>query len=91
MNPLENFEEIWNSNRVSSADPDEKIASSVRDLLKNNRRVDTSQILIAVDKRIVTLSGVVNSQMDLATVINLVNAVEGVDEVHSELEIRDIH
>lgn len=76
------------SHGACSAGPsDEQIAAQIEQQLANSPLLGDAEIDVMVRSGVVTLSGVVSSEEQRTRAESLARSVEGVDSVHTRLEI----
>lgn len=64
---------------------DEKLEEAIKEILSHSERIDSDHILVQVDNRNVTLSGMIGDADQKAEVERMVFMIEGVGEVRNEL------
>lgn len=67
---------------------DRELGTAVKEILRNSRYLDSKDISVEVDDGRITLSGTVPSEMDRDYALQIVELINGVQEVHSELIVK---
>lgn len=76
-------------NKVGSFMDDSTITAKVKAALVDNESIKSTDISVKTDKKVVTLSGFVQSQAQAEAVVAAAKAVEGVASVSDKLHVRD--
>lgn len=76
-------------NKVGSFMDDSAITAKVKAALVDNDSIKSTDISVKTDKKVVTLSGFVQSQSQAEAVVAAAKAVEGVSSVSDKLHVRD--
>lgn len=67
---------------------DQELGVAVKEILRNSRYLDSKDISVEVDDGRVTLSGTVPSELDRKYALQVVELINGVNEVRSELIVK---
>lgn len=67
---------------------DRELGTAVKEILRNSRYLDSKDISVEVDDGRVTLMGTVPSELDRNYALEVVELINGVREVHSELIVK---
>jgi hypothetical protein len=73
--------------RAGTSDDDMAITSKVEEQLSNDFDLSGSRIIVNTDEGIVTLKGMVNSQLDKDQAFRLARSVDGVRMVNNDLKL----
>ncbi len=76
-------------NKVGSFMDDSAITAKVKAALVDNDSIKSTDISVKTDKKVVTLSGFVQSQSQAEAAVAAAKAVEGVSSVSDKLHVRD--
>lgn len=76
-------------NKVGSFMDDSTITAKVKAALVDNESIKSTDISVKTDKKVVTLSGFVQSQAQAEAAVAAAKAVEGVASVSDKLHVRD--
>ncbi|HDG1709195.1 TPA: molecular chaperone OsmY [Kluyvera ascorbata] len=76
-------------NKVGSFMDDSTITAKVKAALVDNESIKSTDISVKTDKKVVTLSGFVQSQAQAESAVAAAKAVEGVASVSDKLHVRD--
>lgn len=76
-------------NKVGSFMDDSTITAKVKAALVDNESIKSTDISLKTDKKVVTLSGFVQSQAQAEAAVAAAKAVEGVASVSDKLHVRD--
>lgn len=76
-------------NKVGSFMGDSAITAKVKAALVDNDSIKSTDISVKTDKKVVTLSGFVQSQSQAEAAVAAAKAVEGVSSVSDKLHVRD--
>ena len=76
-------------NKVGSVMDDSTITAKVKAALVDNESIKSTDISVKTDKKVVTLSGFVQSQAQAEAAVAAAKAVEGVASVSDKLHVRD--
>ena len=76
-------------NKVGSFMDDSAITAKVKAALVDNASIKSTYISVKTDKKVVTLSGFVQSQSQAEAAVAAAKAVEGVSSVSDKLHVRD--
>lgn len=76
-------------NKVGSFMDDSTITAKVKAALVDNENIKSTDISVKTDKKVVTLSGFVQSQAQAEAAVAAAKAVEGVTSVSDKLHVRD--
>lgn len=76
-------------NKVGSFMDDSTITAKVKAALVDNESIKSTDISVKTDKKVVTLSGFVQSQTQAEAAVAAAKAVEGVASVSDKLHVRD--
>jgi hyperosmotically inducible protein len=74
----------------SGAPDDASITARVKTVLLNDTQVAATKIDVVANQGVVTLSGFVKSKADETRAIELARSVQGVRDVHSQLQVSSI-
>lgn len=85
---LNYHEDTYHPSELSKVHTDEELEKVVKELLKNSKRIDASDITVTVDNSNVTLSGSVKSQFERDYAGSVVKLVHGVGDVHTDLIVK---
>ena len=77
-------------NKVGSFMDDSTITAKVKAALVDNESIKSTDISVKTDKKVVTLSGFVQSQAQAEAAVAAAKAVEGVASVSDKLHVRDL-
>lgn len=76
-------------NKVGSFMDDSAITAKVKAALVDNDSIKSTDISVKTDKKVVTLSGFVQSQSQAEAAVAAAKAIEGVSSVSDKLHVRD--
>jgi len=76
-------------NKVGNFMDDSAITAKVKAALVDDENIKSTDISVETDKKVVTLSGFVESQAQAEQAVKVAKGVEGVDSVSDKLHVRD--
>lgn len=76
-------------NKVGNFMDDSAITAKVKAALVDDENIKSTDISVETDKKVVTLSGFVESQAQAEQAVKIAKGVEGVDSVSDKLHVRD--
>ena len=76
-------------NKVGNFMDDSAITAKVKAALVDNENIKSTDISVKTDKKVVTLSGFVESQAQAEQAVTIAKGVEGVSSVSDKLHVRD--
>jgi hyperosmotically inducible protein len=75
-------------NKVGNFMDDSSITAKVKAALVDDKNIKSADISVKTDKKVVTLSGVVESQAQAERAVEIAKAVEGVKSVNNDLKTK---
>lgn len=85
---LDIHDDSYHPPQLSKVHPDDELETSIRELLKDTKMANASDVSVIVKDSNVKLSGSVKSQADRDYIISIVKWVHGVGEIKSELTVK---